>query len=68
MPPLAVALPTACERLLVKAPVPVIAPTDDARVAFVKDDAALLAANGTIGRGRSCFARQRQLYAAPRKE
>lgn len=66
-PPLAVTLPVACE-LVLKAPaLPVIAPTDDARVAFVKDDAALIKARGTIARGRRCLAEQRALYAAPAK-
>jgi hypothetical protein len=66
-PPLAVTLPTACE-LVLKAPaLPAVAPTDDARAAFVKDDAALIKARGTIARGRACLAEERALYAAPGK-
>ena len=57
----------ACERVLVPVVLPAISPTDDARVAFVKDDAALIKANGVIGRGRRCLVEQRALYAAPAK-
>lgn len=57
----------ACERVLVPVALPAVAPTDDARVAFVKDDAALIRASGEIARGRRCLAEQRALYAAPAK-
>lgn len=67
-PPLTVALPRTCE-LVLKAPaLPAIAPSDDARAAFVKDDAALIAARGAIARGRACLQRQRALYAAAKKK
>lgn len=54
----------ACELVLKAAPLPAISADDDARAAFVKDDAALIHANGTIARGRACLQRQRALYAA----
>lgn len=64
-PGLAVKAPVACERVLVPVELPAVKATDDARVAFVKDDAALIKARGVIARGRSCLAEQRALYAAP---
>jgi len=64
---LAVNLPTACERVLKAPALPPVAPTDDARAAFVKDDAALIKARGVIFRGRRCLVEQRALYAAPAK-
>jgi hypothetical protein len=66
-PPLPVKMPTACERLLAPVGMPTITPTDDARAAFVKDDAALIKARGEISRGHHCIVEQRQLYAAPAK-
>jgi hypothetical protein len=66
-PPLAVKVSPACERVLAPVALPAISPSDDARAAFVKDDAALIAATGEIATGRRCLVRQRQLYATPGK-
>jgi hypothetical protein len=66
IPPLAVKMPSVCERLLPPIALPPIAATDDARVAFVKDDAALIKARAEIERGRHCVIEQRELYAAPK--
>jgi hypothetical protein len=62
-PPLAVALPDTCERVLVAVPLPKVAAADDARAAFVRDDAALIAANKRITAGRQCEAELRRSYA-----
>ncbi len=59
-------IPIACARLLPPVALPAIAPTDDARAAFVKDDAALIKARGEIARGRNCLTEQRRLYAKPK--
>jgi len=64
-PPLVVKIPTVCERVLAPVALPAIAPTDDARAAFVKDDAALIRARNEIYRARNCIRDQRQLYASP---
>ena len=62
--PLVRAVPTEpCERILQPVPLPKIKPTDDARVAFMKDDAALITANGRIDAGRNCIADVRQSYS-----
>lgn len=53
---LKVEIPDTCERILRTVPLPAVKPTDDARVAFIKDDAAVLAANGRIAAGRRCIA------------
>lgn len=53
-----------CEAILKSAPLPAIKPTDDARLAFIKDDAALITANGRIDKGRACVADTRQRYGA----
>jgi hypothetical protein len=66
-PPLTVALPSTCDRLLKAPALPPVTATDDARAAFVKDDAALIAARNTILRTRACLARQRALYAGTKK-
>lgn len=66
--PLARAIPTqTCEAILTKVPLPPVKPTDDARSAFIRDDAALLTANGRIATGKSCIAAIRTDYAAPKK-
>ncbi|MGD9769473.1 MAG: hypothetical protein AB7U62_17700 [Pseudolabrys sp.] len=45
-------------------PLPKVVPgVDDANVAFVKDDAALIAANGRIAAGRACVIDVRKRYA-----
>ena len=63
-PPLAVSQPTICERVLAPVALPPVKATDDARMAFLKDDAALITAHNEIEQGRGCIAEQRQLYAA----
>lgn len=56
-------LPTErCEQILQEVPLPPVRLKDDARVAFMKDEAALITANGRIGAGRSCIADVRQKY------
>lgn len=62
LPPLKVDLPDTCERALVEVSLPDVKPTDDARLAFIKDDAALITANAVIRRGRGCVADMRKLY------
>jgi hypothetical protein len=42
---------------------PDVGPKDDARVAFVKDEAALITANERIVAGRDCIADERREYA-----
>lgn len=67
-PPLTRAVPTqTCERILAPVPLPALKATDDARAAFMKDDAALLTANGRINTGRNCIVDVRTRYAAPGK-
>lgn len=44
-------------------PLPAVKPSDDARQAFLKDDAALITANGRIDAGRNCNADMRKRYA-----
>lgn len=51
-----------CERILQSVPLPKIGPNDDARVAFMKDEAALITANGRIRTGRNCIAHVRRSY------
>jgi hypothetical protein len=46
----------------------VIAPTDDARTAFERDDAKLLAARAEISTARKCLARQREIYAQQKEQ
>lgn len=53
-----------CERMLVTSPMPAVKPNvDDANVAFVKDEAALIAANKRIVQGRRCVTDVRRRYA-----
>ena len=66
-PSAAVSLPATCEKILKQVPLPAIKPTDDARVAFLKDDAALITANGRIGAGHDCVADQRRRYAGTKE-
>lgn len=66
-PPLAVKIPLACERVLAPVALPAVGASDDARAAFVKDEAALKRARAEISRGRDCLVMQRQLYAAPKE-
>lgn len=51
-----------CEQLLQRPPLPAVRPTDDARAAFMKDEAALLNAGERIDAGRGCVADVRQSY------
>ena len=60
--PLAVDLPDICEQILKPVPLPDIRPDDDARVAFMRDDAALLEANDRIVTGGNCLRDQRRGY------
>lgn len=62
--PLAVAIPDTCEKVLATVPLPKVAAADDARAAFVKDEAALMRANRRIAAGRACVADVRARYAA----
>jgi hypothetical protein len=62
--PLRAEIPDTCERQLANVPLPAIAPTDDARVAFLKDDAALITANGRITAGRECVVDLRRRYSS----
>jgi hypothetical protein len=43
-------------------PLPAVKATDDARLAFLKDDAALVTANGRIGSGHNCVHDMRVRY------
>lgn len=60
--PLKVALPDICELILTPVEMPAVGPKDDARVAFMKDEAALLVANERIKGGRACVRDMRQDY------
>jgi hypothetical protein len=55
-----------CEQLLGPVPLPAVTAKTDARAAFVRDEAALLAANGRLGAGRSCVADVRRAYGGAR--
>lgn len=54
--PLGTRIPATCERILKRVPMPPVAETDDARIAFMRDEAALITANGRIDAGRNCIA------------
>lgn len=56
-------LPATCEQILQAVPLPDVRPTDDARTAFMKDDAALLTANGRLAAGGNCVRDESQAYA-----
>jgi hypothetical protein len=49
--------------VLVPVPLPAVTADDDARAAFLKDDAALMTANRRIRTGRGCVADLRKAYA-----
>lgn len=55
-------LPADCERILTPVTLPPVSANDDAHVAFFKDEAALLTANGRLLRGRACAKHQREHY------
>lgn len=46
-----------------RVPLPPVKPTDDARLAFLKDDAALITANGRIQAGHDCNVDMRLHYS-----
>ena len=61
--PLKVALPDICELILTPVDMPDVRPgRDDANVAFMKDEAALIVANERIKGGRACVHDMRQDY------
>jgi hypothetical protein len=62
-PPLQVALPEICEKILEPVDMPDVGPDDDAHDAFVKDEAALIVANERIKAGKACVRDLRQEYA-----
>jgi hypothetical protein len=66
-PPLRVNLPSTCGRILKTVPLPPVKATDDARQAFVRDDAALITAHGEIEAGRNCITDENSRYAASRQ-
>lgn len=51
-----------CETILKRVPLPDVKATDDARRAFVQDEAALMAANDRIDAGGACVADVRKQY------
>lgn len=53
----------ACEQILNPVPLPAVKPTDDARAAFVRDEAALLTANSRLMAGRNCVMDLRGSYS-----
>lgn len=55
-------MPDICEQILKPVDLPDVL-GDDARVAFMKDDAALIVANGRIAGGRDCVRDMRNDYA-----
>jgi len=61
--PLQVQVPDICERVLEPVGMPPVTPRDDARVAFMKDEAALITANERIKGGRACVQDMRSGYA-----
>src|SRR5271163_631804 len=67
-PPLAVNLSAlkTCEQILRAVALPPANAKTDARVAFVKDDAALITARREIEQGRRCVADVRRRYAQPK--
>lgn len=67
-PGLLVNLPTTCERVLKDVPLPLVTKTDDARNAFVRDEAALITARSEINAGRNCVADMRARYATGKKK
>lgn len=63
--PVAVTVPSECERTLqeVEVPAPVLAGKTDMALAAARRGAALKLANDTIREGRGCVARVRESYA-----
>lgn len=61
--PLKVSMPDICELILTPVAMPDVGPKDDARVAFMKDEAALIVANERINGGRACVQDMREDYA-----
>lgn len=55
-----------CRRFLDPTPLPPVAETDDARVAFLKDEAALFSANADKAAANKCVAGVQQRYAGPK--
>lgn len=67
-PSLRVDLPTkTCEQILREVELPPATGKDDAHIAFVKDEAALITANKRIHDGRACVADVRTQYGGPKK-
>ncbi|MGD0420551.1 MAG: hypothetical protein ABSA68_13395 [Xanthobacteraceae bacterium] len=60
-------VPDVCERVLNPVALPAAKATDDARVAFIQDDAALITAKGEIDAGRNCLRDLRQSYSKAKK-
>lgn len=52
-----------CTRILAPVALPNVTATTDARVAFARDDAALIIARGEIAHGRDCIADVKNRYA-----
>lgn len=61
--PLRASLPDICELILTPVDMPAVGPKDDARVAFMKDEAALIVANERIKGGQGCVRDMREDYA-----
>jgi hypothetical protein len=56
-------LPDTCEKILKTDPLPAVTAKTKAGVAFLKDDAALITADGRIDAGRGCVHDMRQQYS-----
>lgn len=52
-----------CAKVLAPVGLPAVKPQDDARVAFMKDDAALIRARNEIFTGRNCIGDVKKAYA-----
>ena len=65
--PLARTLPDTCEKILRSVPLPAVKPTDQAGDAFLRDDAALITADGRIDAGRGCVSDMRKRYAGQKE-
>jgi hypothetical protein len=61
--PLRVDLPTTCEDLLERIPLPVFGPDDDAIQGFLQLEAIVIEQHGVIALARECLGRQRLDYA-----
>ncbi len=66
-PALGVKLPVICERILAQVSLPAVTADQDARVAFIQENAALLIALRENAAARSCLADLRKRYAAKPK-